>query len=259
VNAPGSRPPGALVAELGLTAQLVGEELHGSAPVVPEMLVPGTGFLRMSILAAWTDILIGFLSIHAASPRLPVTVDLAVDLHRLPSGPAQVTGVARVLKAGSSLITAEVEYAADGEPAGFGLASFTLQPGGTLTLPPVQQILAAYCAGVSILTEPYAKRAGCERRPGGIACLSISRDKLNLARTLNGGLAAVAIEEAVLSAAPSGVLSSLTMRYLRPARVGPVIATASVHGELARVEVRDGGDGDRLAILALTRLADAGG
>ena len=43
------------------------------------------------------------------------------------------------------------------------------------------------------------------------------------------------------------------LRYLRPARVGPVVAKADVLAGLGRVEVRDAGSDDRLAIVATTR------
>jgi acyl-coenzyme A thioesterase PaaI-like protein len=82
-----------------------------------------------------------------------------------------------------------------------------------------------------------------------------SEDGLNSSKTVNGGLIALAVEEAVLSATPGAYLSSLAMRYLRPVRIGPAIATAQVSDGLGRVEVRDGGSDDRLAVYAITRTA----
>src|SRR4051794_18772127 len=69
-------PRGSLIAEMGLTSELVGDELISAAPVTPEMCFLGTGILRASIVAAWTDTMVGFLSINAVQPRVPVTVDL---------------------------------------------------------------------------------------------------------------------------------------------------------------------------------------
>ena len=43
------------------------------------------------------------------------------------------------------------------------------------------------------------------------------------------------------------------MHYLQPVRVGPAVATAEVRGGLGRVEVRDAGQDDRLAVVATTR------
>jgi acyl-coenzyme A thioesterase PaaI-like protein len=71
---------------------------------------------------------------------------------------------------------------------------------------------------------------------------------------INGGLIAVVIEEAVLSASTGGALDGLTVRYLRPGRVGPFVATAQLSPGLARVEVRDAGAEDRLLIVATGRV-----
>jgi len=51
------------------------------------------------------------------------------------------------------------------------------------------------------------------------------------------------------------VLTSLALRYLRPSRVGPIVATARTHGDLARIEVRDTGKDDRLVVIATARSA----
>lgn len=63
----------------------------------------------------------------------------------------------------------------------------------------------------------------------------------------------VLAEEALLSCAPGHTLSSLAMRYLQPVRVGPAVASAQVQAGLGRAEVRDQGNGDRLAVVAVGR------
>lgn len=101
---------------------------------------------------------------------------------------------------------------------------------------------------------PFAERAGCERREPGVAVLPRSEDGLNAAGTVNGGLIALAVEEAALSLTHGATLSSTAMRYLRPVRSGPAVATAAVRAGLGRVEVRDAGGGDdRPAVTATTR------
>ena len=88
--------------------------------------------------------------------------------------------------------------------------------------------------------------------------LTRSEDGLNSAKTVNGGLIALAIEEAVLStgdpAGPAGTLASMALHYLRPVRRGPAVATADVTGSVGTVEVRDAGGEHRLAVHATTRL-----
>ena len=71
--------------------RLAGDGLEGEATVVPEMHVPGTDCLRASILAVWTDVLSGLLVGQVITPRVPVTLELAVDLYR----PARGCGVVR--------------------------------------------------------------------------------------------------------------------------------------------------------------------
>lgn len=86
-----------------------------------------------------------------------------------------------------------------------------------------------------------------------MAVLSRSEDGLNSANTVNGGLIALAAEEAALSLSPGSTLCSLGIRYLQPVRTGPVVATANQDHGLGLVELRDSGNGDRLAAIATTR------
>jgi hypothetical protein len=45
----------------------------------------------------------------------------------------------------------------------------------------------------------------------------------------------------------------MALRYLRPVRIGPAVATADVRAGLGRVEVRDAGGDDRAVVTATTR------
>jgi acyl-coenzyme A thioesterase PaaI-like protein len=105
------------------------------------------------------------------------------------------------------------------------------------------------------LAVPLAERAGCHRRAPGVAVLPRSDDGLNAAGSVNGGLIALAVEEAALSLTPGTTLVSMALRYLRPVRSGPAVATAEVLSGLGRVEVRDAGGDDRPAVTAVTRAA----
>ena len=149
--------------------------MAGSAVVVPEMHAPGTSHLRTSILAAWADVVAGYLAVETVGPRVPVTLELDVHLYR-----------------------------------------------------------PAPAAGVAVLPH--------------------SDEVLNASNTINGGLIALAAEEAVLSLSPPGTsLASLDLRYLQPARVGPAVAEAEVRHGLGRVEVYDEGNDNRLCVVATTR------
>lgn len=103
------------------------------------------------------------------------------------------------------------------------------------------------------LSRPFAERAGCVRRGPGTVVLPRSEDGLNISRTINGGLIALAAEEAALSLAPGDTLCSLGLRYLQPTRKGPVVATARLRDGLGRVELRGSGNDDRLTGTATAR------
>jgi acyl-coenzyme A thioesterase PaaI-like protein len=239
--------------ELGWEVGRSASGLHGSASVVVEMHVPGTVHLRTSILASWADVLAGHLAVDTISPRVPVTLELDVHLYRPAPGDGTVLGESRIVKAGRSVFVAGVDFTtADGEPFGFAAASFMPAPDERLTIT-VPAGLRRNVAVRTPLTVPFAERAGCERIAPGVARLTHSDDKLNASNTLNGGLIALAAEEAMLSLLPGATVSSLDMRYLQPARVGPVVARADVREGLGRVEVRDEGNDDRLCVVATSR------
>jgi acyl-coenzyme A thioesterase PaaI-like protein len=103
------------------------------------------------------------------------------------------------------------------------------------------------------LTVPFAERAGCEYRAPGVVAIPMRPDGLNASGTLNGGLLALAVEEAALSISPGRPLDSMSMRYVSPVRNGPAVATAEVCDGLANVVVRDEGRDDRLSVIATTR------
>jgi acyl-coenzyme A thioesterase PaaI-like protein len=106
---------------------------------------------------------------------------------------------------------------------------------------------------------PLADRAGCRRVEPGVAVLERSEDGLNAANTVNGGLIALAVEEAAVSQSPGHTLSVLDVRFLQPVRHGPVTARARTRTNVCQIEVLDHGSNDRLAAIATSRLFTAGG
>lgn len=74
-----SDPRAHIVFDLGMEIEVAGAELHGAAAIVPEMHAPETRCVRTSILATWTDLLAGLLAGDVIAPRVPVTLELAVD------------------------------------------------------------------------------------------------------------------------------------------------------------------------------------
>lgn len=248
-----AHPGGHILLELGFEVRKVGDEIHGSVPIAPEVLVPGTASVRTSVLAAWADTATGYLAVGALAPRPPVTLSLDVHLHRPAPGTGAVHAVARMSKAGKTVVVLGVDFLTDdGEPLGLGTASFMAVPDSGLALDIDVTDLEGRLAGGPLLL-PLAERARCTREAPGRAVLARADDGLNAVGSVNGGLVALAAEEAALSATPGTTLSTLAVRYLRPVRTGPAVATAEVRSGLGRVEVRDAGRDNALAVTATTR------
>ncbi|MGF7235248.1 MAG: hotdog domain-containing protein [Frankia sp.] len=241
-----------IITELGFAVSKDESGLNGTASVVPEMFVPGTTVIRTSVLATWTDVASGLLAVDVFAPRVPVTLDLNVQLYAPPRDVETINATARVIKAGRSVVVVTVALTGDdGRELGLGGGSFMAAPDPTVTMPH-QSTGERIAPPVGRLRVPFAERARCEVREPGVATLPRSGDGLNASNTINGGLIALTVEEAALSLTPGASLSSLSMRYLRPMRIGPAIATAQVTGNVGRVEVRDAGADDRLAVFAVT-------
>ena len=243
-----------IMRDLGFGVTQSSDEIHGSGHVVPEMWVPGTSTLRTSILAAWADVAAGHLAIGLFDPGVPVTLDLDVHLRRPPVGCDEVQMVAQVQKAGRSVSVLSIDITdGDEAPLGFAHATFMAAPNPTLRMPTIVRDEGLLRPHLPRLELPLAERAGCERLAAGSATIPMRPDGLNASGTLNGGLLALLVEEAALSAAPGAVLSSLAMRYAQPVRVGPAVAQAEVRDGLGNVVVRDAGRDDRLAVIATIR------
>jgi acyl-coenzyme A thioesterase PaaI-like protein len=244
-----------VIRDLGLAVCRVGDEVHGRAIVAPEMWVPGTDVLRTSILATWADTLTGMLTIGHVQPRVPVTLQLDVDLHRPPAGLEEVHIEGRMVKAGEATVVSVVELRdEEGDLFGGGVGLFMVARDPALRLPAdLDGILAQMDDARSSLTVPFAERAGCVPEGPGVVSLDLSPERTNASHTLNGGLIALIVEEAALSAGSGGTLSSMTLRYLRAVRIGPGVATATIRGDVADVAVTDGGRDGVLSVLATTR------
>jgi acyl-coenzyme A thioesterase PaaI-like protein len=248
-----ARRNGHILQELGFSVAREGTEARGWAPIVPEMWVPGTSSMHASILAAWADVASGYVAIEVLAPRVPVTLELDLHLYRPAPADGTVHITARALKTGRAVIAIGFDFTdQDGEPVAVGTSSFMAAPDPNLRLPadlPRESLPAPDAR----LEMPFVERARCTRPEPGVAVLHRSDDNANASDTLNGGLLALAVEEAALSRTPGTTLADMSLRFLRPLRVGPAVATSQVRSGLGRVEVRDAGSDDRLAIVATTR------
>jgi acyl-coenzyme A thioesterase PaaI-like protein len=240
------------LADVGLVIGAVGEELHGTAEVLPTMWVPGTSALRVSMLATWADTMLGLLAVRALAPRVPVTLELDIHLFADIEGTPEVRSVARLTRAGRAVLVLSIDFLVDDERVGFGHALFMAAPDPSLTIPMGNWALDGFAARRGTLVVPFADRVGCERTGPASAILPCADHVLNQSKGINGGLLTVAIEEAALSADPAGrPIRSMQVRYLRAIRTGPAVARATVTDGLGEVEVHDGASG-ALAVLATT-------
>jgi acyl-coenzyme A thioesterase PaaI-like protein len=250
VTAEQNRPH--ILSELGFDVRRDGDELTGSAWIVPEMCVPDLPNLRTSILAAWADQISGLLTASTMSPRVPVTLDLSVDVFDHAPGSGLISCAGAIVKSGRSVTTATVEFhSEEGGPFATGTGAFMAAPDVTLTMPSILSFDGP--PAEQTLSTPWAQRARCQRLEPGVAILHRSDDGMNAANTVNGGLLALVAEEAALSLAPDATLCSIALRYLRPVRMGPVVATAVRRAACAQVTIRDAGANDRLSTVATVR------
>jgi acyl-coenzyme A thioesterase PaaI-like protein len=248
--------PRHILSELGFAVSQAGTGLQGVTSIIPEMWAPDSTHLRTAVLAAWADHLSGLLAVQVIAPLVPVTLELDVHLFTPAPGSGTVLCTAEVLKTGRSVMVVSVAFSSgDGAPIAVGAGSFMVAPDPSLRLPSTLS-LDGDPAPQQRLDVPLAQRANCERREPGVAVLPRAEDGLNSSNTLNGGLIALVAEEAALSLSPGATLSSLSLRYLRPVRVGPAVASARIESGLGQIEVRDAGSGNRLSVLATARLFD---
>lgn len=245
------------VASLGLHTEGAGDGIRGTVKVTPHMWVPGTRVVRTSVLAVWADSATGLLAGFTRRPRIMVTLDLDLHLRRQPVGAGTVTLAASVIKAGRNVSVTDVHLTWNGEaePFAIGHASFMASPdpahvidgGFPLSMPRREPTLEV----------PFAEEAGATVLEPGVAEVPWKPENLNAAESIQGGLVALAAEEAALSLAPGYVVAAMTMRYLRPIRSGAARARAVLADDVASVEI-EAAPG-RLGTVVTAHLAPAAG
>jgi acyl-coenzyme A thioesterase PaaI-like protein len=247
-------PSDSAVNDLGLAMEAVGDELHGWADVVPTMWAPGTEMLRASVAMTWADALLGLHAMKALAPRLTVTLELDTHLFDDVAGVERVHARSRLVKAGKTVIFTTLDFFSDdGRLVGFGSGSFMAIPDPQWLAPPLEEVLARFGRPRGRLVVPLAERIGCERIEPGTAVLPCFPAVHNASQAINGGMLAVAVEEAALSVDDEARwMESMHLRYLRSVRVGPAVARADVHYGTGRVEVHDAST-DAVAAIATTR------
>lgn len=252
-TAPGDGPmTGTMfVADMGLSYRLLGDTCAGEiAPVAAFRL--GDGRIRASVLATVSDVVAGALSNRVVAPRLPLTVDLTVHTVAAPNV-SVLDVVAKLVKVGRTTVVAESWFSGRGGEQPLTLSQLTFSPspkpehtldfqGDKLPSPPAFE-------------EPWFDQLGIRIVRRGVAELDRGPYVMQPSGTIQGGAVAALIEAAAESAARAAI-TDLDIRYLKAIRVGPGVATATMlRPGLVRVEVRDPGNDDRLATVAIARAA----
>jgi acyl-coenzyme A thioesterase PaaI-like protein len=248
------------IAEMGFHCAFDGDRMAGhSAPPADALLVPGTDVVRPSVLLTLADVLIGSLANEAALPRITMTVDLNVRVLQPLTSATGFTGEARVLKSGRTTTFGEATFAPIGSDA-----PAVLSHGTFIASPRPQDVGFSLAKGLprpaspGPMRAPLAERVGCRIVEPGMAEVDRRDDLLNPADTLQGGLLALVAEEAACSLSPGVAPTQLDVRYLSAVRIGPARAHAVRLGPLVRAEVRDAGNDNRLAAVAVVGFDRAG-
>lgn len=211
----------------------------------------------------------------AVAPDWVVTSDLDLRLvGRVAAGPARTE--ARVVRRGRGSVTAVIRVVDEGDADRLvGTATLT----SAVLTPEFEAPADHYPRGQRVTHGPAASAGPplrewlgfapvhWEERPGGVGAVGIDlRPELcNPWGVLHGGATCLLAEAAAENAAGTGPgsIRDLSVRFLAPARVGPVVAGAEVVGRrrgdaVVQVEVRDAGAGDRLVGLATVSVATHG-
>ena len=207
-----------VIDELGFEHWLADGMSCGRAQVLPGMCVPGTGIVRIGVLAILADLASG----QPESGPVTPTTDLSVHLVRV--RPMEWVNLrATVLKAGASLLFVETMLTADDEqePFATSLATFMSRPVERLDHPDPVEIR---------LDQPFGARIGAEVLRPGVVEVALRDDILNAFHgTVQGGILATLGELAAESLWAGGephLVTDLDIRFLNRVKVGPVRATA---------------------------------
>jgi acyl-coenzyme A thioesterase PaaI-like protein len=241
-----------IIAELGLRLDYDGEGVGGRAEVYTEACVPGTDVLRTSVLATWADVIAGVVAGYGVAPRIPLTLDLEVQV----VAPAREGMVVKVdaasVKVGRTVVVTSAQFheATTGRLLAVAFVSFV----------PSADPAAVFDDGFprvvfdGRLSVPLAQRIGSLVVEPGVVEIPHRADGLNATGAIQGGLLAFAVEEAAAALAGEPVVAeSLVLRYLRPFMVGPARAVATGDGPgVSVVQVSDVGAG-KLGLVATVR------
>jgi acyl-coenzyme A thioesterase PaaI-like protein len=242
---------GVFVADLGFSFEPDGHGVTGELAVTDEILVPGTRLVHASVLATVADVIASVHISDLVAPQVVLTSDLAVHGIVETERDTLLTG-ARAIKLGASLIVAEAWFLEEpgGRAVAFAHLTFVrVEPPPSLRRP---RLARPFSRGN--LRAPFPDHLGARVLAPGVVELDRTPQVIQSVGAVQGGAVALLAELGATSLA-SGPVTTIAVRYLSMVRVGPARTQSSEvgHGTI-RVEIRDVGDGNRLAAVALVRV-----
>src|SRR6476646_3567889 len=93
-----------IVSELGMSLDVGGDMVTGRAEVQTNACVPGTDIVRTSVLVTWADVVTGVIAGHAITPRIPLTLDLEVQVQQQASAGTHIVAEATAVKIGRTVL-----------------------------------------------------------------------------------------------------------------------------------------------------------
>lgn len=225
-----------VVSELGLAGAWDGDVVRGHGEVVPELCVPGTDVLRTSVVVTWADVVTGYVSSRSITPRIPLTLDLEVQVAAPARLGDQMMIEASCLKAGRTVTVADatLRNVDTGALIAYSVATFFASPNPDHEFPGGFPDLSDMPVGR--LPEPFADRAGITIVERGVAEVPHRGRNLNASGAVQGGLVSLCAEQAVASLHEGPVvLDAINLRYLKGITGGPGRAVAEPVGESSAV------------------------
>jgi acyl-coenzyme A thioesterase PaaI-like protein len=242
--------PRDFTADLGHTHRFDDDGSIVEIPVTPALLTPDGNGIRVSILASFADLTTGSIASAAMAPRIPLTVSLRIHRASM-TAPRELVVRGRVVSLGRSHAVLEAEFRAaeSAELIASSVVGFMASPRpGDVFKTPIRDFSAR-----GTLTAPFADQLGAVVLAPGMVELERRPYVMQGSGTVQGGALALVAELAAESAVNRPVLD-LDLSYLAAVRHGPVRSSVRVlDRSTIRVELVDGGDSDRRAVLAIAR------
>ncbi len=239
-------------------------------PAAPLVVSPYTeicrgGVVRATIVASAIDLVGGFATRALAGVDATFTSDLSLRIPE-PGRPTRLTARSETLRAGRRLVTTGVRLETDdGVVFAEGITTFTRIPRDPSEVADPEALATPATIPSHPLDRPLDDVVGIEHdasRPGRVR-VALRDDLRNPEGIMQGALVALLIEEAALDLAAAelraSAITSLDLRYLAAASVGPIEAEARWIGApdaaTIRVDLRDAGRDDRRSAVAFARVA----